>query len=287
MMKKIESIEELEGKARELRITTLKMIHAAGSGHPGGSLSAADLLTAIYYRFMRFKADQPNWPERDRLILSKGHCCPILYAILADQGYFEKEKLMTLRKMGSILQGHPDRNKTPGIEVSSGSLGQGLSVAAGMALAGKIDKKPYKTYCMLGDGEFQEGSNYEALMAAAHFRIPNLVAILDYNQIQQCGMVKDIMHIDPVGEKVKAFGWKVYEIDGHDMGEIVMTLEKAQKDTQPVFIVAHTVKGKGVSFMELNKDFHGRAPSDAELHAALQELGTVTSTQHPAQGGVA
>jgi len=267
-----EDIKTLEAKAKEIRRLIIQMLAKAGSGHPGGSLSATDLITCLFSKILRHNPKDPQWPERDRFHMSKGHCCPLWYALLAESGYFPQEMLWTLRKLGSCLQGHPDR-RTPGVEVASGSLGQGLSVALGMCLAAKIDKKDYRVYCLLGDGEVQEGNIWEAAMAAAHFKCDNLCAILDYNGFQIDGKIQDIMDIEPIVEKWKAFGWYTIEIDGHNISAILNAYEEAKtiKD-KPSIIIAHTVKGKGVSFMEHVVDFHGRAPTPEETQRALKEL---------------
>jgi transketolase len=255
------------------------MLAKAKSGHPGGSLSATDLLTCLYYGhfengnpILRYNPQDIRWPERDRFHMSKGHCCPLLYAILADVGYFSAEHLWTLRKLGSLLQGHPDI-RTPGVEIASGSLGQGLSVALGMCLAGKIDRKDYRVYCLMGDGEIQEGNIWEAAMAASHYKCDNLCAILDYNGFQIDGKVKDIMNLEPLTEKWQAFGWQVIDIDGHNIVQILKAYQQAsQIKGKPTIIIAHTIKGKGVSFMENVADFHGRAPTLEETEKALREL---------------
>lgn len=263
---------ELEEKAREIRIMIVQMLTKAGSGHPGGSLSSADLLTCLYFSVMRHNSNEPDWPDRDRFHLSKGHCCPVLYAVLAEMGYFSKTELMNLRKFGAMLQGHPDRH-TPGVEVCSGSLGQGLSVALGMSLAAKMDKKDYRVYCLLGDGEIQEGNIWEAAMAGAHYKCDNLCAILDYNGFQIDGRVSDVMAIEPLAQKWLGFGWHVLEIDGHNMSAIHKSFDAAKKiKGKPTIIIAKTIKGKGVSFMENVADFHGRAPTQAEMEVALREL---------------
>jgi transketolase len=266
-------INELEDKAREIRVMIVQMLARAGSGHPGGSLSSTDILTCLYYAVMRHNPKDPSWPDRDRFHLSKGHCCPALYAVLAEQGYFAKDELWKLRKFGCLLQGHPERH-TPGIEVCSGSLGQGLSVALGMSLAAKLDRKDYRTYCLLGDGEIQEGNVWEAAMAAAHYKSDNLCAILDYNGFQIDGRVTEVMAIEPLAEKWRSFGWYVLEIDGHNMAAIHKAFATAKKIREkPTIIIAKTIKGKGVSFMENVVDFHGRAPSRDEHDLAMRELG--------------
>ena len=265
-------IRELEKKARQVRLMIVEMLARAGSGHPGGSLSSTDILTALYFSVMRHRPSDPDWPDRDRFHLSKGHCCPALYAVLALQGYFPKEELTRLRKLGGILQGHPDRH-TPGIDVCSGSLGQGLSVALGMSLAGRVGGMDYRTYCLLGDGEIQEGNIWEAAMAAAHYRCDNLCAILDYNGFQIDGRVADVMGLEPLVDKWRAFGWHVFAIDGHNMAAIIRALEAAKKvKERPSILIAKTIKGKGVSFMENVVDFHGRAPKKDETDLAVKEL---------------
>ncbi|MDD5097448.1 MAG: transketolase [Candidatus Omnitrophica bacterium] len=266
------SLKELEARAKETRRLIIEMLAKAGSGHPGGSLSAADLVTVLYANVLRFDPQKPEWPDRDRFHMSKGHCCPLWYAVLAQAGYFPKEKLLTLRKLGSILQGHPDR-ATPGVESASGSLGQGLSVALGMSLAAKIDKKDYRVYCLLGDGEIQEGNIWEAAMAASHFKSDNLCAILDFNGCQIDGKCEDVMGLQPLAAKWLAFGWQVIEIDGHNLQEILSAYNQAKTvKGKPTIIIAHTIKGKGVSFMEGVVGFHGRAPTKEEAEQALKEL---------------
>jgi len=265
-------IRFLENKARQIRRLIIEMLYKAGSGHPGGSLSAADLVTALYFAVLRHDPKNPQWPDRDRFHLSKGHACPVLYASLAETGYFRKEELWTLRKLGSILQGHPDR-RTPGVEVASGSLGQGLSVVLGMSLAAKIDNKKYRVYTLMGDGEIQEGNIWEAAMACAHYRCDNLCAILDYNGYQIDGRVSDVMEIEPLRDKWRSFGWNTIQIDGHNMSEILSAFNKAARfKDKPTVIIAKTTKGKGVSFMENVVDFHGRAPTEEETKKALEEL---------------
>lgn len=265
-------IKELEEKAKQVRRLIIQMLAQAGSGHPGGSLSAADLITALYFSVLRYDPKRPDWPQRDRFHMSKGHCCPLWYAVLAEAGYFSKEELLTLRQLGSILQGHPDR-RTPGVDVASGSLGQGLSVALGMCLAGKIDKEDYRVYVLLGDGEIQEGNIWEAAMAASHYKCDNLCAILDYNGFQIDGRIQEVMGLEPVAAKWQAFGWHVIEIDGHNMQQILSAYAEVKNiKGKPSIIVAHTIKGKGVSFMENVVDFHGRAPTKEEAEKALKEL---------------
>ncbi|MFA5410375.1 MAG: transketolase [Candidatus Omnitrophota bacterium] len=265
-------VRELEARAKEIRRLIIQMLAKAGSGHPGGSLSSTDLITVLYFSVLRHDPKNPHWPERDRFHMSKGHCCPLWYAVLAESGYFPKEKLLTLRQLGSLLQGHPDR-RTPGVDVASGSLGQGLSVALGMSLSARLDKKDYRVYVLLGDGETQEGNIWEAAMAASHYQCDNLCAILDYNGFQIDGKTCDIMELEPVVAKWQAFGWHVIEIDGHDIKQIISAYAEAKTvKKKPVIIIAHTVKGKGVSFMENVCDFHGRAPTKEEAEKALREL---------------
>lgn len=267
------TIQELMDKAQWLRRTSLEMINKAGSGHPGGSLSEIEVLTVLYYEVMKLNPQNPDWEDRDRFILSKGHCCPPVYAILADLGYFPMEELNHLRQYGSILQGHPSII-TPGIDMVSGSLGNGLSVGVGMAMAGRKQKRDYNVYVMMGDGEIQEGSIWEAAMCAAHHKLNHLIGIVDYNKIQINGEVKDIMSIAPLADKWRAFGWKVIEIDGHDMEQVYNTFrpENYAAD-RPTVVIANTVKGNGVSFMEGDCSWHGKAPSAEQLEAALKELG--------------
>ena len=265
-------IKGLEDKAKEIRRLIIKMIAKAGSGHPGGSLSSTDLITALFFSVLKHDPKDPNWSERDRFHMSKGHCCPLWYAVLAESGYFSQDKLMTLREFGSMLQGHPDR-RTPGVESASGSLGQGLSVGLGMSLAARIDKKDYRIYVLMGDGEIQEGNIWEAAMAASHYKCDNLCAIMDHNGFQIDGATKDIMNLEPIAKKWQAFGWQTIEIDGHNMQQILSAYDEAKTiKGKPSIIIAHTVKGKGVSFMENVVDFHGRAPTADEAEKALKEL---------------
>jgi transketolase len=267
------SIGELEMMAATIRCDIIEMIATAGAGHPGGSLSAADIVTALYFRVMRLDPKDPDWPDRDRFILSKGHACPVWYSALAERGYFDKAHLGTLRRLNSILQGHPDMNKTPGIDMTAGSLGHGLSAGLGMALSGKLRNKDYHVWVIVGDGECQEGSVWEAAMAAAKWGTDNLTAIVDRNRLQNDDCVHTIMPVEPLADKWRAFGWHVIEIDGHDMAQIVEALECAETTRgQPTAIVAHTVKGKGVSFMEDRAEWHGRAPCEEEAACALDEI---------------
>jgi transketolase len=266
-------VDRLTGIARDLRISDLEMIIEAGSGHPGGTLSAADLIAVLFFHKLRLRPDQPNWPDRDRFVLSKGHCIPIVYAAMAKLGFFDEKQLMTLRDLGSPLQGHPDRTRLPGIEASTGSLGQGLSVSAGMALAGKLDEAEWRVYCMMGDGEQQSGHIWEAAMFAGRHGLDNLCGILDYNQVQQTGKVTERLDIEPVVAKWRAFNWHVREIDGHNIAQIIDALDEAELVTgRPTLVVAHTIKGKGVSWMELNSAWHGKAPKGEEAERALAEL---------------
>ncbi|MDO5861404.1 MAG: transketolase [Thermoplasmata archaeon] len=265
---------ELKAIADRLRVDVIEMTSAAGSGHPGGSLSSADLMSVLYFGGgLRHDPKNPQWEDRDRFVLSKGHVAPILYAALAESGYFPVSELQTLRRLGSRLQGHPVRGKVPGVEMSTGSLGQGLSMACGIALAGKMDGKDYRTLCLLGDGEMQEGQNWEAAMFARQYGLSNLVAIVDRNRLQITGNTEDAVGLDPLPEKWKSFGWDVIVIDGHDIQMILDALERAYDEpTRPVAIIMNTIKGKGVSFMENNASFHGKAANAEERERAIQEL---------------
>jgi transketolase len=267
-------IKALEEIARLIRIDILKMLHFAGSGHTGGSLSAADIVTVLYFYKMRYNPKDHLWRERDRFILSKGHAAPLLYATLSRAGYFDPELLKTLRKISSPLQGHPSSKSLPGVEVSTGSLGQGLSVANGIALGLRLDSIDSRVYCLLGDGEIQEGQIWEAAMTAAHYHLDNLCAIVDNNGLQIDGPVKEVMRIDPVPQKWNAFGWHIIEIDGHNFEEIINALDEAETvKGKPTVVIAHTIKGKGVSFFEGRVEYHGVAPTSEELSRALKELG--------------
>lgn len=266
-------VAELRNISNKLRLHVLEMTYIAKSGHPGGSLSSAELIAVLYFRIMNHNPSDPLWVDRDRFILSKGHAAPILYAALAESGYFSVDKLLTLRKMGSMLQGHPVRGKVPGVEMSTGSLGQGLSMACGMAISGKMDMRQYRVYCLLGDGELQSGQNWEAAMFAHQYKLNNLIAIVDRNHFQITGDTEDVMGIDPLAEKWIAFGWDVITINGHDIQQIIESLEKAKKSKiKPTVIIMDTIKGKGVSFMENNIEFHGRACSVDEYNTAIKEL---------------
>jgi transketolase len=266
-------LPSLRKLAVELRRTILQMIATAGSGHPGGSLSMVELLIGLYWHALRHDPQRPDWPERDLFLLSKGHGCPALYAVLAFQGYFPKEELQTLRRYPTRLQGHPERWSVPGVEIAAGSLGQGLSMANGLALADRLDGRRRRIFCLLGDGEIQEGQVWEAAMTAHHHRLEAVCAIIDANQLQQNGPVKDIQDIEPLPEKWRAFGWHAIEIDGHDLTQVLRAYDEAASVRgKPQVIVARTVKGKGVSFMELNPAWHGVAPKPEELEKALAEL---------------
>lgn len=265
---------ELAEKARKIRINALKAIHAAKSGHPGGSLSSADILATLYFGELNIDPKNPKMADRDKFVLSKGHAVPALYAALGERGFYEVSEMMTLRQVGSKFQGHPNMSKVPGIEMSTGSLGQGFSAAVGMAVAGKIDKNPGRVYALTGDGELQEGIVWEAAMQAAHRKLDNLVAIVDLNGLQIDGKVSDVKCVCPVDEKFRSFGWNVINVDGHNFEELTTAFKEAKSSKGvPTAIIAHTHKGKGVSFMEDNAGWHGKAPSDEELAAAIEELG--------------
>jgi len=268
------SIAELKRVANRLRIEIVKMIGAAGSGHPGGSLSEVELLIGLYFRVLRHNPRAPQWPDRDRFILSKGHGCPALYAVLAECGYMDHSVLSTLRKLGSPLQGHPDKRFLPLLEANTGSLGQGLSIGIGMALAARMDKKDWHTFVMVGDGEIQEGQNWEAAMFAPYHKLENLTLVVDCNRQQLDGFTKDILDVSPLREKFDAFGWHTIEIDGHEFDQVIPALQEARAGAggRPTCIVAHTTKGKGVSFMEDNPEWHGVAPKPDQVAAAVAEL---------------
>lgn len=267
-------IQELKAIAQTVRRDIVTMVHEAGSGHPGGSLSAAELVTALYFEIMNVDPQNPQWADRDRFILSKGHVGPVLYSALAHKGYFPVEELHTLRKLGSILQGHPHMSVTPGLDCSSGSLGQGLSVANGLAIAAKKQNKSYRVYCLLGDGELQEGQCWEAVMTSAQQKLDNLCAIVDYNHVQLDGTTEEIKDMGDLSAKFHEFGWNVIEVDGHDMESVVEAYKLAQQfKGKPSVIMANTVKGKGVSFMENDCSWHGNAPSKDQLAQALKEIG--------------
>jgi transketolase len=272
-----EAISALEAKARIVRKHIVRMTCAAGSGHPGGSLSAADILVALYFNIMKHDPENPCLSERDRFVASKGHCAPAVYATLAEAGYFPVSELANLRKLGGTLQGHPSMRRCLGIDMSTGSLGQGLSVGVGMALAAKLDRKPYRVFTLHGDGEMQSGNIWEGAMAAAHYKLDNITAFLDRNKLQIDGPTEQVMSIEPIGFKWKSFGWHVLEINGHSFAEIISAVDEAREfKGKPTMIIAHTVKGKGVSFMEGALAFHGMAPSKAQSEQALKELGGET-----------
>ena len=269
-----QTVRDLEQTARQLRMEILKMLNTARSGHTGGSLSATDILTVLYFHKMRHDPSNPAWPERDRFVLSKGHAAPALYATLAEAGYFSRDELKTLRRLGSHLQGHPDMNKTPGVDVCTGSLGQGLSQAVGLALSARLAGRSSRVYALLGDGEVQEGQVWEAAMSAAHYKLDNLCAIVDHNGLQIDGEVAKVMNVAPLGPKFLAFNWHVLEVDGHDVQAISRALDDAGRtEGQPTMIVARTVKGKGVPFFEHKARYHGGPPRDDELTRALDHLG--------------
>ncbi|HXE89602.1 MAG TPA: transketolase [Terriglobales bacterium] len=269
-----QSIAELQRIANRMRIEIIRMLGAAGSGHPGGSLSKVELLVALYFRVLRHDPKDPAWRERDRFILSNGHSCPVLYATYAETGYIDPALLMTLRKLGSPLQGHPDKRMLPILEASTGSLGQGLSIGVGAALAARLDQLDYHTFVLVGDGEVQEGQIWEAAMFAGHQKLQNLTCIVDYNKIQLDDFVTNIIDLEPLVEKFRAFNWTTVEIDGHDFAQVIPALERARANTsgRPTAIIAHTVKGKGVSFMENVVEWHGVAPKPDQVEAAVAEL---------------
>lgn len=267
-------IQKLKETAAVIRQDIISMLTESASGHPGGSLSATDIVTALYFSEMKVDPNNPKLEDRDRFVLSKGHGAPVLYAALAERGFFEKKHLLTLRKLGSMLQGHPNMNDTPGVDMSTGSLGQGLSAANGMALAGKLDKKDYRVYAVTGDGELEEGQIWEAAMTSAHYKLDNLTVFVDNNHLQIDGKVSDVMNPEPIADKFKAFGWNVVEINGHDFEEIFKAIDNAKSTKgMPTVIVSNTVKGKGVSFMENQAGWHGTAPSKEQCDQALKELG--------------
>ena len=266
----------LKDIARNIRKDIVSMIHTSKSGHPGGSLSAVEILTALYFDEMNIDPNNCKMEDRDRFVLSKGHAAPVLYATLAHKGYFDRDELNGLRKINRMLQGHPDMKGTPGVDMSTGSLGQGFSVACGMAMASKLDNAPWRVYTLLGDGEVQEGIVWEAAMSAAHYKLDKMVAFLDYNGLQIDGKNEDVMNIGPIVDKFKAFGWNVIEIDGHDFDQIFAALDMAKETVgKPTMIVAKTIKGKGISFMENEAGWHGAAPNDNDLEIALADLGGV------------
>ena len=269
-------MENLKNRALNIRKNILKMVYKASSGHPGGALSCVDILTALYFEEMNVDSKNLGNPDRDRFILSKGHASPALYATLAEKGFIKEEELEGFRNINSNLQGHPDKNKIPGVDMSTGSLGQGLSIANGMALAGKLDNKKYRVYCLIGDGEIQEGQIWEAAMTSSHYKLDNLCVIVDYNGLQIDGKVVKVMNPTPIDEKFKSFGFNVINIDGNDIDEILDAFDKARRGKgRPTVIIAKTVKGKGVSFMENQACWHGKAPSLEEFEIAMKELNNV------------
>ncbi|PIU42259.1 MAG: transketolase [Candidatus Omnitrophica bacterium CG07_land_8_20_14_0_80_42_15] len=272
MENKKPDIKELKEKAIEIRKDILTMLNAAGSGHTGGSLSMVEILITLYGYAMRHNPKKPDWPDRDKLILSKGHGCPALYTVLAHYGYFPKEELMTLRKLGSRLQGHPQRG-LPGIETASGSLGQGLSISNGLALAARLDKRNTRIYCIMGDGELNEGQIWEAVMTASQYKLDNICGIVDHNKYCIDGLLKDIKCMDPLPEKWSSFGWNTIDIDGHSFKDLMSAFDKAKTlKGKPTVIIAHTIKGKGISFIECQNRWHGTTPKKDELERALKEL---------------
>ena len=281
----------LAERAAEIRLRAVDAIYHAKSGHPGGSLSIADLLAFLYFQELRVNPADPHWPARDRFVLSKGHCCPALYAALAIRGFFPVEDLNTLRKLGSYLSGHPDMKNVPGVDMSTGSLGQGISAAAGMALVGKREGAPYRVYAVLGDGELQEGQVWEAAMFAGHYRLGNLVAFVDFNGLQIDGDVRQVMDPTPIDRKFEAFGWYAQVIDGHSFEQIDSAVESAKRNGEqtgkPSVVVCKTVKGKGVSFMEDQAGWHGKAPKEPEYEVAMRELTeTLAVCREASKGGV-
>ena len=265
--------KELEKKAKEIRRGIIEQVYKAQSGHPGGSLSIADVMTVLYFDELNVNIKNPLWEDRDRLVLSKGHCSPALYSCLANKGFFDISELSSFRKIESKLQGHPDMRKVPGVDMSTGSLGQGLSGAVGMALAGKLDKKDYRVYCILGDGEIEEGQVWEAAMSASKYKLDNLCVIVDNNNLQIDGTIEKVAGLDKIDEKFKSFGFQIINIDGHNIEEIKSAFEVAKNvKEKPVCIIAKTIKGKGVSFMENKKEWHGKAPSEEQYKIAIEEL---------------
>lgn len=267
-------IQELKSMSKVIRKDIVTMLTESASGHPGGSLSIADIVTILYFDEMNIDPKNPKDPNRDRFVLSKGHAAPVLYSALARRGYFDPAELTTLRKFGSNLQGHPNMNDLPGIDMSTGSLGQGISAAVGMALAGKLDNKDYRVFTILGDGELEEGQVWEAAMSAAHYKLDNLTAFIDFNGLQIDGDITKVMNPSPIDKKFEAFGWNVLVIDGHDIGEILNAIEKAKNcKGKPTVVICNTIKGKGVSFMENQASWHGTAPNKEQCKQALAEIG--------------
>lgn len=273
---KIENIEELKEISKKVRISIIEQVYNAKSGHPGGSLSCADILTVLYFNQMNINEKEPKAPLRDRFVLSKGHCAPALYGTLAERGFFEKEKLKEFRKIDGDLQGHPDMNKVPGVDISTGSLGQGLSVANGMALSSKLNHDGYRVYCLLGDGEIEEGQVWEAAMTASKYQLDNLCAIVDYNGLQIDGKVEEVKGLDNLEGKFKSFGFNTIVVDGNNMEQLIDAFETAKLTKEkPTMIIAKTIKGKGVSFMEGKAEWHGKAPNEEEFKQAIQELSEI------------
>ena len=272
-MNKITDISELEQITKEIRKGIIEAVYKAKSGHPGGSLSIAELMAVLYFNEMNIDENNPKWEERDRFVLSKGHCSPALYSTLAERGFFHKDLLATVRKIDSNLQGHPEMNKIPGVDMTTGSLGQGLSAANGMAMAGKLDSKNYRVYAILGDGEIEEGQIWEAAMAASHYKLDNLCVILDKNNLQIDGRTDEVMNSSPIDEKFKSFGFETITIDGHNILEIMKAFAKARTiKNKPTCIIAKTIKGKGISFMEDRVEWHGKAPNEEQYNQAMEEL---------------
>ncbi len=270
---KITKIEALANIANDIRIGIIEQVYNANSGHPGGSLSCADILSVLYFNQMNIDPKNPNARERDRFVLSKGHCSPALYATLARKGYFNKELLKGFRKIESNLQGHPDMKKVPGVDMTTGSLGQGLSVAVGMAISSKINHDGYRVYCLLGDGEIQEGQIWEAAMSASKYKLDNLCAIVDYNHLQIDGNIENVAGLKYIREKFEAFGFNIIEVDGHNIQELIEAFNIAKhKKGLPSVVIAHTIKGKGISFMEEKAEWHGKAPNKEEYEQAINEL---------------
>ena len=269
----MENIKKLEQKAKEIRKGIIEEVYNANSGHPGGALSIADIMAVLYFNELNIDQNNPKWEDRDRLVLSKGHCSPALYASLAERGYFDKEDLKTFRKLGSKLQGHPDMNKVPGVDMTSGSLGQGLSVANGMAISAKMDNKDYRVYCILGDGEIEEGQVWEAAMTSNKYKLDNLCIIVDNNNLQIDGTIEEVMSSYPIDKKFESFGFNVVNIDGNNIEEILNAFKQAKETKgKPTCIVAKTIKGKGISFMENQVGWHGKAPNEEQYNIAIKEL---------------
>ncbi len=273
MFKKINNLKQLKLKANEIRQDVVRMLNAAGSGHPAGAIGLADIYAALFFNVLYHDPKNPEWPDRDRVVLSNGHVCPVLYAAMANTGYFPKEELLTLRKLGSRLQGHPHRGSLPGIENSSGPLGQGLSIAVGMAIFSKRKRKKWRVYCMMSDGELDEGQNWEAAMLAAKHRLGNLTAVVDRNNIQIDGYTEEVMPLEPLAEKFRSFGWNVINVDGHNIKKFIDACEESKAVYEkPTVIIAHTVPGKAISFMEFLTEWHGKPPNDEQAAKAIMEL---------------